>query len=391
MATVLHTSDWHVGKTIRGNSRADEHRAVLGEITAIAAERAVDLVVVAGDLFETAAPSPESEQIVYRALLDLADTGATVAVVSGNHDNAHRLRAVAPVFERGQVHLLTEPTRPDAGGVRRLTLRSGEDLSLAMLPFVSQRGIVKADALMGDAAFAHAQAYADTLSRLIGRLCDELDPGLPALLVTHAFVLGGALGGGERAAHLVDEYAVVTQSFPATVGYVALGHLHRAQKLPGATAIHYCGSPLQLDFGETSEAKQVNLVDLAVGKPAKVTPVDLTQGSRLFTLSGTVAQIVDAAAGLPDTGWFRARVSEPRRVGLADELRARMGDRGERLVDVLVTATEAPGPDPRRSREGRSPHELFEQFLAERAVDDPRLLALFDDLHGSVLEPEEAR
>ena len=99
MALVLHTSDWHVGKAIRGHSRADEHRAVLAEIAGVAAEHTVDLVVVAGDLFETSAPTPESESIVYRALLDLAATGAEVVVVSGNHDNAHRLRAVAPLLE----------------------------------------------------------------------------------------------------------------------------------------------------------------------------------------------------------------------------------------------------------------------------------------------------
>ena len=100
MAKILHTSDWHVGKTIRGHNRSDEHRAVLAEITKVAAEYGVDVVVVAGDLFDTAAPSPESEEIVYSTLLALADTGATVAVISGNHDNAHRLRAVAPLPER---------------------------------------------------------------------------------------------------------------------------------------------------------------------------------------------------------------------------------------------------------------------------------------------------
>jgi exonuclease SbcD len=388
MVKILHTSDWHVGKAIRGNSRADEHRAVLAEITTIADEHQVDLVVVAGDLFETAAPSPESEEIVYRALLQLADTGATVAVVSGNHDNAHRLRAVAPLFERGRVHLLTEPKRPDTGGVRRLSLRSGEDLSVAMLPFVSQRGIVKAENLMADAGFEHAQLYADRMRGLIERLCGELDPALPGLLVTHAFVYGGQIGGGERMAHLATEYAVVTQSFPANVGYVALGHLHRAQKLPGATAIHYCGSPLQLDFGETNEAKQVNLVDLSAGKPAKVTPVELSSGSLLFTLSGTVHQIADAASSIPDNAWIRARVDEPRRAGLADELRERLGDMGPRLVDVLITTAADPKAAKSRAQEGRSPHELFADFLASRNVDDPRLTVLFDELLEASHEDE---
>lgn len=390
MPTILHTSDWHVGKAIRGHSRADEHRAVLAEIAGIAEDRDVDLVIVAGDLFETAAPSPEAEEIVYRALLDLARTGATVAVVAGNHDNAHRLRAVAPLLELGHVHLLTQPTRPDEGGVRRLQTRSGGDLALAMIPFVSQRGIVRADQLMNDAGYEHAQAYADRMRQLITLTCERLDGDLPSVLALHGFVLGGQAGGGERSAHLVEEYAIAAPSFPATVGYVALGHLHRAQKLAGATSIHYCGSPLQLDFGETTEPKQVNLVDLQHGRPAKVAPVELRSGLPLHTLEGTVAEIAAAAQDLEGDVWIRAKVDEPRRAGLADELRSLLGERGDRVVDVLVTSAgpATPDRDP-TARQGRTPRELFDTFLAERGIGDDRLGPYFDELHDRALEQEE--
>src|SRR3954451_899892 len=101
--TLLHTSDWHVGKAIRGASRADEHRAVLAEIAELVGAHDADVVVVAGDLFDSATPSPESEQIVYEALLALASTGATVVVIAGNHDNARGLRAVAPLLALGNV------------------------------------------------------------------------------------------------------------------------------------------------------------------------------------------------------------------------------------------------------------------------------------------------
>ena len=142
--TLLHTSDWHVGKAIRGASRADEHRAVLAEIADLAASNEVDVVLVAGDLFDSATPSPESEQIVYEALLALARTGATVAVIAGNHDNARGLRAVAPLLALGNVHLVAEPQRPDDGGVWSITTRDGTPVRIAMLPFVSKRGIVRA-------------------------------------------------------------------------------------------------------------------------------------------------------------------------------------------------------------------------------------------------------
>src|SRR5690606_12827 len=120
----------------------------LAEITGIAEAEAVDVVLVVGDLFETAAPAPESEEIVYRALLDLAATGAEVVVVAGNHDNPRRLQAVAPLLDLGRVHLLGAPARPDEGGLLVLRARSGEEVRVARLPFVSQRGIVRAEDLL---------------------------------------------------------------------------------------------------------------------------------------------------------------------------------------------------------------------------------------------------
>src|SRR5581483_8487112 len=99
----LHTADWHVGRTIRGRSRADEHVAVLAELAGIARAHEVDAVLVCGDVFNTAAPTPEAEQIVYRALLDLASTGARVVVLAGNHDSDRRLQAVQPLLELGAV------------------------------------------------------------------------------------------------------------------------------------------------------------------------------------------------------------------------------------------------------------------------------------------------
>lgn len=386
MVRVLHTSDWHVGKAIRGRSRADEHRAVLAEVAEVVERESVDVVVVAGDLFETAAPTPESEQIVYQALLALAATGATVVVVAGNHDNPHRLRAVAPLLALGHVRVVATPVRPSDGGVQVLDLPSGERLGVGFLPFVSQRGIVSATALMEDAAFEHQQAYAERLATLVRLLSGAIPADVPSLLVAHAFVQGGAAGGGERRAHLLDEYSLSSQAFPATLGYVALGHLHRAQRIAGATAIRYSGSLLQLDFGETTDVKEVTIVDLAAGIPAKARSVEVTRGCPLVTVTGTVDEIVDQAALVRPDAWLRAKVTEPRRVGLADELRGRLGDRGDRVVDVLVEGAASERSSAAAARQGRAPRELFGDFLADRTVDDPRLVALFDELLAEVVE-----
>lgn len=389
---LLHTSDWHVGKAIRRNSRADEHQAVIDEIVGLVGERAVDLVILAGDLFDTASPPAEAEAMVYRGLLDMARAGAQVAVIAGNHDNARRLHAVAPVFEAaGRVHLVTEPTRPDEGGVLRLSVSGAEDVRLALLPFVSQRGVVRAKDLMEAAAYENAQAYAERMRLLIEALCAGFEADTVNILAAHAFVHGGRLGGGERAVHFVEDYALSAQAFPPTAGYVALGHVHRPQKIPGAAPIWYCGSPLQLDFGEEDQAKQVNLVDIEPGRPPTVAAVPLASGRALRTLTGTMDELAAAAEddegagdGGTDDAWLRVVVREPRRPGLAEEMRELLGDR---VVDVQVEDDSAPAR-PRARRAGRAPAELFDEFLAERNVEDDRVRALFAELLDAEQEPE---
>ena len=384
---VLHTSDWHVGKAIRGHSRAAEHTDVLDEIATIAGAEEVELVLVAGDLFDTAAPTADSERIVYDALLRLADV-APVVLIAGNHDSPRRLDAVARLLALGRVTVVATPRAPADGGVLQLEL-NGTPVEVACLPFVSQRAIVRADALMSNEAFRNAQTYSERMRAVIGALTAGFTADSVNLLLAHAFVVGGVVGGGERQAHIVDEYAISAVDLPVTASYVALGHLHRAQAIAGATAIHYCGSPLQLDFGERSDTKQVNVVEVEPGLPAKVAPVPLASGSPLVTLTGTVEQL-DALArsgDLPDDAWIRAVVAEAARAGLADEVREALGDR---VVDVRVEETQAR----RRStatvdRATRTPSQQFAAYLDERDIDDPRLQRAFERLLDELSSPDE--
>jgi exonuclease SbcD len=374
---LLHTSDWHVGKAIRGRSRADEHRAVLAEIAAVADREQADLVLVAGDLFDTATPTGESEQIVYRALLDLAAGRRPVVVVAGNHDSAARLAAVAPLSAASGIRVASAIHPPGDGGVIEVDA-GGETARVALLPFPSQRYVVTADLLLsGDAADAHA-AYADRVVRILRMLTAGFEAGTVNLVVAHLMVIGGTLGGGERGAHTVFDYWVPATAFPAAAQYVALGHLHRAQLLPGPAPLHYCGSPLQLDFGESANEPVVHVVDVAPGLPAAVRAVPLAAGRRLRTVRGTLVDVLAAATQAGDD-YLRVILDEPARAGLADEVRERLPE----AVEVVLAPREGDGDraraaDPDRLR--RTPHDLFAEYLADRDAADERVLALFDEL-----------
>lgn len=369
-----------VGKTLRGRSRADEHRAVLSEIAAIADDRDVDAVLVAGDVFDAAAPGPESEEIVYEALLRLA-TKRTVVVIAGNHDNPNRLNAVKPLLGLGDVIARPRVTRPEDGGVVELQSGSGERARVALLPFVSQRGIVRADELMAQDADQHAGEYAVRLAKVIATLCGSVDSGAVNLVLAHAMVHGGTMGGGERSAHTVFQYSVPTAAFPADYHYVALGHLHRAQRLEGACPIHYSGSPLQLDFGETEDPKSVNIVEAAPGQPAHIEQVPLSAGRKLRRVSGSLATLADLADTAGDD-FLLVEVQESPRPGLADSVR-------ELLVNAVEVRVALGDREPRETRTtgGRAPQELFHDYLEDIGSADEDVESLFEELLEDVDAP----
>jgi exonuclease SbcD len=374
---VLHTSDWHVGKTIRGRSRIDEHRAVLAEIAQVADANAVHLVLVAGDLFDVAAPTPDAEDVVYNALLDLtAERTRPVVVIAGNHDSPARLAAVAPLFALHGVHVCALPSRPDQGGVLDIG-----DARLALLPFPSQRVVADADALMRKEAAEVSGNYAERVHRILDALCESFDEGRANLVIAHLMVWGGVLGGGERGAHTIFDYWVPGTAFPATAQYVALGHLHRAQRLDGPSPLHYCGSPLQLDFGEVANEPSVNVITVAPGRAGvTVDTVPLHAGRRLRLLRGTPDQLV-ALAGTTGDDHVKLVVDSGPRPGLADDLREHFPT----AVEVMLAATtDAPVLEHAPAQEGRTPHDLFCEYLDARDARDDRVVALFDELVDEV-------
>lgn len=372
---MLHTSDWHVGRKIRGHSRVDEHRAVLTEIVGIAGDERVDVTLVAGDLFDVSSPSPEDEAIVYRALLDLAEVGPVV-VVGGNHDSAARLEAVKPLLDLGRITVVARPTRPGEGG---LIVFESIDLAVAAIPFISQRGIVKAAEIMELDPDQHAQGYDERLRRIIAGLTEGMGPDRVNVLTGHLTVYGAESGGGERDGHVFG-YAIPPQAFPGSLSYVALGHLHRQQRVPAAAPVWYSGSPMQLDFGEVSDAKGVLLVDAEPSMPASVRPLPLVNGTRLVQLRGTLEQVV-ARAPEVEGAYVKILLDEKARAGLNEEVREAIPG----AVDVIVVRPEERAKRDEATRSGRSPVELFQSYLTTRGVDDSEVVELFRELEQEVL------
>lgn len=381
---IVHTSDWHVGKTLRGRSRADEHRAALAEIAEITRQEQADLVIVAGDLFDSAAPTAESENIVYRSLLDLSSTGARVAIVAGNHDNERRLQAVQPLLELGSV-----VTRAVAAeGLFTFTSSDGEPASLALLPWVPKHQIEKVEHVLSLDPSELLQHYAERVKRIIERLCAPMTGDAVNILAAHMSMPLDDPGEEVRQAHLFD-YAVSAAAFPASLHYVALGHYHRPIDVGGPCPIHYCGSPLWLGFPRQEhegDDKGINIIDATPGKPAQIRFRPLTSGRRLRTLRGSLAEL-EQQAGAYGEDYLRIFVRDQARAGVAQQVREWF----PHCVDVSMdTGFMNEDPDERPSRAGKSPKELFHDYLTERHAVDERVEALFDELLQEAYAPDPA-
>jgi exonuclease SbcD len=378
---ILHTSDWHVGKVLKGRDRHDEHDAVLRSIVRAARDNDVDLVLVAGDLFESTAPNAKSQGLVIRTLLALREDGRQVVVIAGNHDNAALLDAVyrPALGQVGGLHVLGEPKRPETGGTLALRTRSGEDMRVAALPFLSKRYAVRAAEVMLHELAEHALDYSRRVAAMIEVLTAGFTPVTVNIVMAHATLLGGERGGGERDIQSILDYVLSPSLFPPTAHYAALGHLHRQQEIPAPCPAFYSGSPLPVDFGEEANEPAALLVIAAPGTRADAHPVPITGGRRLRTLRGTLDQVVADGEQEPEA-WLRVILAEPARAGLGDLVRDKLPNTLEvKLADEYRPKPRGTGKD-RPSRIGRNPAELFADYLREQNVDDPRLEAMFAEL-----------
>ena len=374
---ILHTSDWHVGKTLARRSRLDEAREVLAEIVDIAEREAVDAVLVCGDIFDHIAPSAAAEKVVYDTLVEMERREIPVLLVPGNHDHARRWRALEPLLHRFTIRVVPKVRRPDAGGIVRIEARDkSTELQVAVLPWVFERQLFGARELMGLPGETF-QNYAEELQLLIEKLCQPLDPSTCTAFAGHLFVSGSAPGEGQRGLTIGQVYAITPQALPE-VQYAALGHVHRPQRVPGSSRpAYYCGSPLQLDFGEVDQQKSVNIVELEPGQPANVRTEPITGGRRLRDVRGTYEEL-DAQKDELRDAFLRVELKCGGPLpGLGDQVRALLPNALEVRLDYPREETQTET----RIR-GLTAREQYAHYLREKqgAEPDQKELDLFESL-----------
>ncbi|MGH4122999.1 MAG: exonuclease SbcCD subunit D [Clostridium sp.] len=291
---ILHTSDWHLGKTLEQYSRLEEQEEFLQEFIEIVENNNIDLVLIAGDIYDNGNPPAKAEAMFYNTLKNITKSGKTaVLVIAGNHDNPERLVAASPLSYKHGVILLGEPKSiareggfgeynadnkcdfeiiESGEGYLELSIR-GEKAVIITLPYPSEKRLneVLSTGLTDE---DRQKSYSDRIGQLFEKLSTKYREDTVNLAVSHLYVMGGEESGSERSIQLGGSLSVSPLKFPEKAQYSALGHLHRPQKVPGTKGkIRYSGSPIQYSKSEINYSKGAYLVEVKAGGEAEISQI----------------------------------------------------------------------------------------------------------------------
>ncbi|MGV9819669.1 exonuclease SbcCD subunit D [Nocardia xishanensis] len=279
---MLHTSDWHIGRTFHGVDLLADQARSLAAIAELVAAESVDVVVVPGDVYDRSIPSADAIAVCNGGFEAIRAAGAVIVATSGNHDSPARLGAGASFAAAGGLYLRTTVAAAD-----RPVLLADEHGEVAFygIPYLEPE-ITRAE-LDVPQARSHAEILAAAMRRIRADLAGR--PGTRAVVLAHAFVVGGEATGSERSISVGGVETVPLAEFDG-IDYVALGHLHSPQTLSGS--VRYSGSPLPYSFAESSHRKAVWLVDLDADGLSDVQRRDLPVVRGLSRLTGTLDELL---------------------------------------------------------------------------------------------------
>ncbi|MEU4319891.1 exonuclease SbcCD subunit D [Nocardia fluminea] len=330
---ILHTSDWHIGRTFHGVDLLADQARVLSAVAELVVAESVDVVVVPGDIYDRSIPNADAIGVCNRGFEAIRAAGATIIATSGNHDSPARLGAGASFAAAGGLHLCTRV----ADAHRPIVLSDDDgDVAFYGIPYLEPE-ITRAE-LGVPQAHSHAEILDAAMERIRADIAAR--PGTRTVVLAHAFVTGGEATGSERSISVGGVETVSMSAFDG-IDYVALGHLHSPQKL--SESVRYSGSPLPYSFGENSHRKAVWIADFDAEGLAAVHRHDLPLVRGLSRLTGTIESL------LTETEFAAAE---------------------EHYVSATLTDTTRP-VDPMRKLRERFPHAVHVEWA--RPEGNPEL------------------
>lgn len=359
---ILHTSDWHIGKKLMGRDRSDEFKLVLAEICSICESEKVELCLVAGDVFDTYTPSAEAEEIFYDAVKQLAKTCA-VLIISGNHDDYVRLTAAAAIAQELNIYII-------GNNLQKINCQKRGEC----FPVASESGYVIFENTAGERVYINTlpypnearfkegkseESFEDKMARWVAfgeRGKANLNENIPSIFMAHIFALGGKPSESERQIDLGGARLVNLSMLPVC-DYVALGHLHKRQRL--GENVYYSGATMRFSFDEGDAEKSVNVFDLTADGVKNFKQVKLNNIKKLMRLQANSAD--DGIELLKNAGDNFVELT----LNLPEPLNHTQTVELYKCENLLSLKTNVIGADylqPINSNKGKSAEELFSDY-----------------------------
>ncbi|WP_416423192.1 exonuclease SbcCD subunit D C-terminal domain-containing protein [Pseudomonas sp. App30] len=376
---LFHTSDWHLGQSLHGQDRDFEHACFLDWLLARLGERRPDVLLIAGDIFDTVNPPVKAQERLYDFIVNAHEQqpALTIVMIAGNHDSGSRIELPAPLMRRLRTHALGRVVWLDDGQLdsERLLIplqdADGEVAGWCLaLPFLRPAEVT--GATLGD---DYLKGIAHVHERLIAAAEAKRQPGQALIAVSHAHMAGGSVSvDSERSLIIGSAEALPASLFGEAISYVALGHLHKPQQVNGETRIRYSGSPIPLSFSEINYPHQILEIRCEGEQLLSVEPLLIPRAVDLIRLGpAPLAEVlakladlseVDLLADLTHQPWLEVRVilDEPQ-PDLRQQIETALQNKAVRLVRIGAEYAGSRGADDGDAAlielDQLSPQELF--------------------------------
>jgi len=294
---ILHTADWHLGQTFMQKSRKDEHQLFINWLLATCKQEQIDVLIVAGDIFDVSNPSVEAMDMYHHFLLEAYKLNIEVVIVGGNHDSASRLNTTQSILNQLNIHVVGGEKNALSKIIPLKNKNTSEvEVVLVAVPYLRDGEIREISAQESNLEanekfpFAVKKHYDDLLQEAKNQYPNQL-----IITTGHLYVTGSALSGNEKDLHSIGTLGQISSAcFNEDYAYVALGHIHKPQiiKHPSETIVKYAGSPIPLSFSERDDLKEVTILEI---NEQKFTPtiIQIPQSRALIRIKGTENQIIE--------------------------------------------------------------------------------------------------
>lgn len=397
---ILHTSDWHLGKNLEGFTRMDEQEKFIDDFIHIVEENKVDLVIIAGDIYDNSNPPARAEKMFYNCIKKLSGNGERVVlIIAGNHDNPQRLVAANSLaYDDGILIIGTLKSIVPKGnfsnfkiidsgvGYLELEIRKEKAVIITM-PYPSEKRLdeIIYDDIENDEK--RRKNYSDRIGEILNQLSKKYRDDTVNLMVSHIFVNGSEESDSERPIQLGGSLAVDTKALPSNAQYIALGHLHKMQKVKNCDNAFYTGSPIPYSKSEIGYSKGCKIIDISPKSEAKIQDVYFNNYKpiEIWKCNGIEEAIEKCEENKERDMWVYLKIKTDKYI-TQEEIK-KLKEIKKDIVEIVPDIESKDNEEEFEDIKEKSMKELFQEFYVnERGVEPTGELL---DLFLSIAQKEE--